>query len=157
MKQSFHTRISINTNANKELHTVQAPTNDDDFQKLFRVSHRRCNEAKKIQSQSWIILRISTDTTLATIRKEQTVHDALQRSHGNLVYYPWTEDVHDVVPLGFFAGPLPKYMTSTQFEEERRTHPCYHGQSKNRCQTHPETPLCEHGFFPSHSGVSGCV
>ncbi|KAG7374198.1 hypothetical protein IV203_013293 [Nitzschia inconspicua] len=53
--------------------------------------------------------------TLATM---QTIHDALQRSHGNLVYYPWTEDVHDVVPLDFFVGPLPKYMTSAQFEEE---------------------------------------
>ncbi|KAG7363685.1 hypothetical protein IV203_027046 [Nitzschia inconspicua] len=115
---SFQTRISIKTNANKELHTIQAPTNDDEFQKLFRVSHRRGNKAKKIQSQSWIIFRTSTDMTLATIRKEQTVHDALQRSHGNLVYYPWTEDVHDVVSLGFFVGPLPKYMTSTQFEEE---------------------------------------
>ncbi|KAG7355365.1 hypothetical protein IV203_000051 [Nitzschia inconspicua] len=92
IKQSFQTRISIKTNANKELHTIQAPTNDDDFHKLFRVSHRRGNKAKKIQSQSWIIFRICTDMTLATIRKEQTVHDALQRSHGNLVYYPWTED-----------------------------------------------------------------
>ncbi|KAG7370320.1 hypothetical protein IV203_028066 [Nitzschia inconspicua] len=110
IKQSFQNGI--------ELHTAQAPTNDDEFQKLFRVSHRSGNNAKKIQSQSWIIFRFFTDMTLATIRKEQTVHDALQRSHGNLVYYPWTEDVHDVVSLGFFVGPLPKYMTSTQFEEE---------------------------------------
>ncbi|KAG7371463.1 hypothetical protein IV203_020033 [Nitzschia inconspicua] len=56
--------------------------------------------------------------TLATIRKEQSVHDALQRSHGNLVYYSWTEDVDDFVPLGFFVWPLPKYMTSTQFGKE---------------------------------------
>ncbi|KAG7371967.1 hypothetical protein IV203_018109 [Nitzschia inconspicua] len=119
IKQSFPTRIKIKlNNANMESHNVQAPTNDDDFQKLFGVSHRRGNKAKKIQSQSWIIFRIFTDMTLATIRKEQTVHDALQRSHGNLVYYPWTEDVHDVVSLGFFVGPLPKYMTSSQFEEE---------------------------------------
>ncbi|KAG7341351.1 hypothetical protein IV203_023302 [Nitzschia inconspicua] len=51
IKQSFQTRTS-KTNANKELHTVQAPTNDAEFQKLFRVSHRRGNKAKKILSQS---------------------------------------------------------------------------------------------------------
>ncbi|KAG7374199.1 hypothetical protein IV203_013294 [Nitzschia inconspicua] len=52
IKQSFQTRICIKPNASKELLTVQAPTNDDEFQKLFRVSHRRGNKAKKIQSQS---------------------------------------------------------------------------------------------------------
>ncbi|KAG7368360.1 hypothetical protein IV203_031103 [Nitzschia inconspicua] len=47
MKQSFQTRISIKTNANKELYFVQAPTKDADFQELFCVSHRRGNKAKR--------------------------------------------------------------------------------------------------------------
>ncbi|KAG7337633.1 hypothetical protein IV203_030988 [Nitzschia inconspicua] len=117
MKNTFETSLRIKTNANQELRTLQAP-NEEEFQKLFKVTHRRGNKAKKIRAQSWIIFRIGTDMTLTTIRKEPTVSRALQRTFGNLVYYPWTEDVHDVVPLGFFLGPLPKYMTTTQFEEE---------------------------------------
>ncbi|KAG7367974.1 endonuclease/exonuclease/phosphatase family protein [Nitzschia inconspicua] len=117
MKNKFETSLSIKTNENRELRTLQAP-NEDDFQKLFKVTHRRGNKTKKIRAQSWIIFRIGTAMTLTTIRKEPTVSDALKRTYGNLVYYPWTEDVHDVVPLGFFVGPMPQYMTTTQFEEE---------------------------------------
>ncbi|KAG7357425.1 hypothetical protein IV203_002113 [Nitzschia inconspicua] len=120
IKQSFQSRISIK-NQNKRQHGIALRPSSHKRRRLskaFSCLSSPWQQSQKIQSQSWIIFRICTDMTLATIRKEQTVHDALQRSHGNLVYYPWTEDVHDVVPLGFFVGPLPKYMTSTQFEEE---------------------------------------
>jgi len=118
MKQSFQNSVRITTNANKELRTVQAPTNEADFTKLFHVTHSRGNKAKRIKCQSWIIFRIGTDMTLANIRKDTEVQAALRRTNGNLVYYPWMEDVREVVSLGFFVGPLPKYMTSSQFEEE---------------------------------------
>jgi phage pi2 protein 07 len=52
--------------------------------------------------------QIGTVMTLTNIRKNPDVHEALQRTAGNIVYYPWSEDVRDVVPIGFFIGPLPK-------------------------------------------------
>jgi hypothetical protein len=58
MKKCFQSEIRIFTNANKELATLQAPTSDEEFTKLFAVTHAPNKSPHKTKDQAWIIFRI---------------------------------------------------------------------------------------------------
>jgi hypothetical protein len=61
-----------------------------------------------------LIFRIRSSVPLSNIRKFPEVVHELQKHSAVLVSHPWKEDVTDIVSLGWFLGPLPKYTTSEE-------------------------------------------
>ena len=120
IRTSFGSDITIYPNGGKHrtLQTFEPPAKDADFEQLFTVTRHTGNKLRGITPSAWIIFRVLSPVTLSTIRNSSAVKAALSQHASSLQFYPWDEQTRDVVSIGWFLGPIPKYTLSEQFQEE---------------------------------------
>ena len=89
------------------------------FLKEFYL-HSTTRGKDKKKHKSFFVFRIVTGATLKQLRTDPDVSSLLNNLSARLTLHPWTEDITDVVSLGWFLGPLPKYTMAQEMTTKLR-------------------------------------
>jgi hypothetical protein len=117
---AFGDEVRIYNNQNERLHKFKLPSHVA-YMRHFTMRHRQQNQRLKRKATYQVFHRIQTTVALSSIRKQQQVRDLLTTYHGNLSFHAWSEDVTDVVSLGFFTGVDPTNYLSQDYESSIST------------------------------------
>jgi hypothetical protein len=105
INDAFGSEVIITDNANEQVTTFKL-TGFPEYQRKFKIHHRQGNDKqqRKRKPSYTVIHRIYTSISLTTIRKQAQVSQYLRMYKGSMMYHPWTEDVTDIVSLGFLVN-----------------------------------------------------
>ena len=120
---AFGDEVRIYNNQNERLTKFKLPSHVA-YMRHFTMHHRQQNQRLKRKATYQVFHRFQTSVSLSSIRKQQQVRDLLATYHGNLSFHAWTEDVTDVVSLGFFTGVDPTNFLSHDYESCITTEIC---------------------------------
>lgn len=111
MYSSFFNQLNIFDNRGSKVKRFDV--SEETFLKQFDL-HSKFYAKNNNKYRYFFVFRIETKVTLGQIRKEIAVSEVLKEHSARLFFHPWTEDVTDVINLGWFMGPLPKYTMSDE-------------------------------------------
>jgi hypothetical protein len=105
INDAFGSEVIITDNANERVTKVKL-TGFPEYQQKFKIHHRQGNDKqqRKRKPSYTVIHRVYTSISLTTIRKQAQVSQYLRMYKGSMMYHPWTEDITDIVSLGFLVN-----------------------------------------------------
>jgi hypothetical protein len=110
MYSSFFKELNNLNNQGKKVSRFDGSV--ESFLKQFNLQ-TKFYAKKASKHRYFFVFRIETKIKFGEIRKDsgsKPLHDHSAR----LIFSPWTEEVNDVINLGWFWGPLPKYTISEE-------------------------------------------
>ena len=104
INDAFGTEVMIYTNANKIMKKFKL-AGFPEYQRMFSIHHKRGNSKQqhKRTATYTVIHHIQTSVSLQTIRHQEQISHLLRQYKCSMQHHPWTEDVTDVVSLGFLV------------------------------------------------------
>lgn len=114
MGNSFESNIKLFTNRGKVLQSYKT-TQPSEFADHFDAYSNKHTKRSNDKRRAWILFRIETKLSLKHIRTNQAVEGALSAADGRLTQHQWPENISNIKTIGFFVGPLPKYMITEEF------------------------------------------
>ena len=118
ISSTFHAAVTFYNNKNQRYSPLQNLSTAG-FLTHFAISSSPVKNRSNRRPASWLIFSIETDIPISQIRSE--ISPLLRNHNARLFHYPWPETVKEVASLGFFVGPSPRYIRSTQFQRDIRT------------------------------------
>ena len=105
INDAFGSEVIITDNANERV-TKFKLTGFPEYQRKFKIHHRQGNDKqqRKRKPSYTVIHRVYTSISLTTIRKQAQVSQYLRMYKGSMMYHPWTEDITNIVSLGFLVN-----------------------------------------------------
>ena len=126
---AFGTEVMIYTNANKKMKKFKL-AGFPEYQRMFSIHHKRGNSKQKHKRTATytVIHRIQTSVSLQTIRHQEQISHLLRQYKCSMQHHPWTEDVTDVVSLGFLVHVDPvnhtkEYVSQTVLTKLKKENP----------------------------------
>jgi hypothetical protein len=137
INEAFGSEVIINDNANEKVKKFTL-TGFPEYQRKFTIHHRQGNDKqqRKRKPSYTVIHRLYTSVSLTTIRRQAQVSQYLKMYKGNMMYHPWTEDITDVVSLGFLVHVDPVNHTKDYVEDKIKAKL----QKEAKCEPH-QIPL----------------
>jgi hypothetical protein len=105
-----------------------------EYQRKFTIHHRQGNDKQqhKRKPSYTVIYRLYTSVSLTTIRQQAQVSQYLKMYKGSTMYHLWTEDITDVVSLGFLVHVDPVNHPKDYVEDKIKTKL----QKEAKCEPH---------------------
>jgi hypothetical protein len=133
INDAFGSEVIITDNANKRV-TEFKLTGFPEYQRKFKVHHGQGNDKqqRKRKPSYTVIHHVYTSISLTTIRKQAQVSQYLRMYKGSMMYHQWTEDITDIVSLGFLVNIDPVNHPKDSVEDKIKTK----FQKEARCADH---------------------